>query len=258
MALAHNGMIRGLNSIHTQAPNIPSTDTKTIKDFLIYCQCWCESMHHHHDMEEENFFPAIEKLTGVEGLMASNVEQHRAFTPGFEVFHTYVQTCEPKDYDGVKLRSLVEGFAEPLTTHLSDEINTLRELHEYDSERVRSAYKDFEKLLMNTDNVRSRIRLIHTPANAMFGSNALHRLYSAPRTEGLKGAYMISRPCRSSYRISFITCLRGSTVGHGDSIRVRSGEIDGIWLFLTKMCKIDLCCIIQKYYLCSVIFRLIR
>lgn len=190
-------------------------------------------------MEEENFFPAIEKLTGVDGLMASNVEQHRAFTPGFEVFQTYVQTCEPKDYDGVRLRSLVEGFAQPLTTHLSDEINTLRELHEYDSERVRNAYKDFEKLLMNTDNVRPRIRLTDALANAMFGSNALHRLYSAPRTEGLKGAYMISRPYRSSYRISSITCLRGSTVGHGDSIRVRSGEIDGNWHFLIRTYRIN-------------------
>ena len=153
MALAHNGIIRGLNSVYLQAPSIPIKDTTTAKDILIYCQCWSESMHHHHDMEEQNFFPAIEKLSGVKGLMERNIEQHRAFTPGFDAFYEYSKNCAPKDYDGMKLRGLVEDFAEPLTKHLHEEIETLRALDKYDSAKVTQAYKDFEKLLMNTDNV---------------------------------------------------------------------------------------------------------
>lgn len=159
MSLAHNGMIRGLNSIYLQAPNLPSNDQAIVRDFLTYCQCWCESMHHHHDMEEQEFFPSIEKLSGVAGLMERNVEQHRAFTPGFEEFQTYVRTCQPKDYDGQKLKSLIDAFAEPLTKHLHDEIDTLRGLDKYNSAQVRGAYKRFEKLLMDTDNVRSLIQL---------------------------------------------------------------------------------------------------
>jgi hypothetical protein len=147
MALAHNGMIRGLNSIYIQAPNIPANDTTAKRDFLIYCQCWCESMHHHHDAEEAEFFPSIEQISGVKGLMAHNVEQHRAFTPGFEKFHEYAKTCKPKDFDGEELRILVEGFAEPLTRHLADEIETLKALDVYDSAQVREAYKRLEKLL---------------------------------------------------------------------------------------------------------------
>ncbi|KAF2651665.1 hypothetical protein K491DRAFT_85215 [Lophiostoma macrostomum CBS 122681] len=154
MALAHNGMIRGLNSIYLQAPLIPSSDSAIIRDFLTYCQCWCESMHHHHDSEEETFFPTIERISGIEGLMAENIEQHRAFTPGFQALHEYVRTCAPKDYDGAKLKSLVEGFADPLTKHLHDEIGTLRALDKYDSKQVRQAYKQLEKLMMDTDNVR--------------------------------------------------------------------------------------------------------
>jgi hypothetical protein len=110
-------------------------------------------MHHHHDCEEEEFFPNIERITGVKGIMERNIEQHRAFTPGFHEFHEYAQTCSPKDYDGAKLRSLVEGFAEPLTKHLRDEIDSLRALDAYDSAKVRDAYKRLEKLLMDTDNV---------------------------------------------------------------------------------------------------------
>lgn len=155
MSLAHNGMIRGLNSIYIQAPNLPKHDHKTVADFLTYCQCWSESMHHHHDMEEQEFFPSIERLSGVQGLMARNYEQHKAFTPGFEEFHAYARDTSPKDYDGQKVQTLVEGFAEPLTQHLHDEIESLRALSEYDSKEVREAYKRLEKLLMDTDNVKS-------------------------------------------------------------------------------------------------------
>ena len=155
MALAHNGLIRGLNSIYNQASHIPRNDLAVVQDFLTYCQCWCEAMHHHHDAEEHEFFPNIERISGVPGLMERNVEQHRAFTPGFDQFHEYAQTCLPKDYDGKKLRSIIEGFAEPLNKHLHEEIDTLRALDVYDSDLIRDAYRRLEKILMATDTVRS-------------------------------------------------------------------------------------------------------
>ena len=154
MALAHNGILQGLNSIYLQATHIPREDLDTIRDFLTYCQCWCESMHHHHDVEEKEFFPSIELLTDVQGIMERNIEQHRAFTPGFDLFHEYSWTCLPEDYDGLKIRSLIEDFAEPLTRHLHDEIETLRALDKYDSGRLYQAYQRAEKILIATDNVR--------------------------------------------------------------------------------------------------------
>ena len=86
--------------------------------------------------------------------MERNIEQHRAFTPGFDLFQEYSRTCSPKDYDAQKIRSLIEDFAEPLTQHLHDEIGTLRSLDQYDSGRIRQAYQRLEKTLMATDNVR--------------------------------------------------------------------------------------------------------
>ena len=111
-------------------------------------------MHHHHEAEEHEFFPSIESITGVKGIMERNYEQHRAFTPGFDLFQEYARTCSPKDYDGQKMKGLVEGFAEPLTKHLHEEIDTLRGLDKYDSAQVRQAYQRLEKILMDTDNVR--------------------------------------------------------------------------------------------------------
>ena len=154
MALAHNGILRGLNSIYLQATHIPRQDLDATRDFLTYCQCWCESMHHHHDAEEKVFFPSVEQISDVQGIMERNVEQHRAFTPGFDRFQEYSRTCLPQDFDGRKIRSLIEDFAEPLTQHLYDEIETLRGLDVYDSRRLRQAYQRFEKTLMATDNVR--------------------------------------------------------------------------------------------------------
>jgi hemerythrin-like domain-containing protein len=173
MALAHNGIIRGLNSIYLQATNIPREDLTTVQDFLTYCQCWCESMHHHHDAEEQEFFPNIERISGVQGLMRRNVEQHQEFTPGFDLFQTYAQTCPVKEHDGQKIKNLIEGFAEPLTRHLHDEIDTLRALDKYDSEAVRQAYKRLEKILMDTDNVSSIgiMVILNLVANAAVVSN---------------------------------------------------------------------------------------
>jgi hemerythrin-like domain-containing protein len=157
MALAHNGILRGLNSIYLQATHIPREDPDAIQDFLIYCQSWCESMHHHHDAEEKDFFPSIEQISNVRGIMERNIEQHRAFTPGFDLFQEDSQTCLPEAYDGQKIRTLIEAFAEPLSRHLHDEIETLRALDMYDSGRIRQAYQRLEKILMATDNVRSTL-----------------------------------------------------------------------------------------------------
>lgn len=150
-----------LNAIYLQAPHLPRSD---IHDFLTYCQCWCDSMHHHHDAEESDFFPSIALIADDRGIMEGNVEQHRAFTPGFASFQDYVRTCVPQDYDdGRQLRRLVEAFAEPLARHLHDEIATLRALDIYDSGRIRHAYRRFEKTLMATDNVR---RTLFWPSSA--------------------------------------------------------------------------------------------
>lgn len=143
-----------LHITYLQAPHIPHNDKPSQGDFFLYCECWCESMHHHHDAEEAGFFPNLEKIAAQPGSMAQNVKQHRAFTPGFEKFHEYVKTCDVKNFDGEKIQALVQDFAPPLTKHLQDETEMLKALEKHDSKEVKSAYKRLEKLLMDTDNVR--------------------------------------------------------------------------------------------------------
>ncbi len=238
MALAHNGILRGLNAMYLQATNIPSKDLETIRDFLTYCQRWCESMHHHHDAEETKFFPDVELLSGVKGLMTSNVEQHRAFTPGFDLFYEYSMTCPPKDYNGQRLVSLIEGFADPLTRHLQDEIDTLRALNKYDSVLLRKAYNDLEKLLMATDNV-SLLYDIDTARGRyfQFGDMTLSTesplLFLALQTGPMKEPFITSLPCLSLCLTLFTTGLDDGIEARGDSTHAQYGKIAGSWRLLT-------------------------
>ncbi|KAK3716324.1 hypothetical protein LTR37_006474 [Vermiconidia calcicola] len=206
MALAHNGIIRGLNSIYLQAPRIPRKDLDTIRDFLTYCQCWCESMHHHHDAEEAEFFPSIERIAKSPGLMTRNVEQHRAFTPGFEAFQEYASTCRAEDYDGQRLRSLIEDFAEPLTRHLRDEIDTLRALDVYDSGSIRQAYERLEKLLMATDNYRIA-PLVFGTADRNF-EGGMHNFPAVPFFVPYIIHYLYGRRYRGAWRFNPCTMWR--------------------------------------------------
>ncbi|GAM83325.1 hypothetical protein ANO11243_013120 [Dothideomycetidae sp. 11243] len=206
MALAHNGMIRGLNSIYLQAPLIPRDNKTVVQDFLTYCQCWCESMHHHHDAEEAEFFPSIERISGMPGLMERNIQQHRAFTPGFDEFSTYVHTCSPSDYDGGKVKTLVQEFAEPLTLHLREEIDTLRALDKYDSEQVRQAYKRLEKMLMDTDNHRIG-PLVFGTADRNF-EGGVHNFPAVPFFVPWIIHYVFARRYRGAWRFNPCTMWR--------------------------------------------------
>jgi len=79
MALSHNSFIRGFNSIYQQAPRVTLAADKT--DFVGYCIAWrnCVSQHHHY--EETEFFPALDKAAGKNGLMDGAVDQHGTFSP---------------------------------------------------------------------------------------------------------------------------------------------------------------------------------
>lgn len=77
MCVVHNAMVRGLNSIVIQGPNIQPAD---YTDFIGYSLCWHAVVHEHHTSEEDQFFPDIEKAVGEKGLLDSNVEEHRKYT----------------------------------------------------------------------------------------------------------------------------------------------------------------------------------
>ncbi|EPE31452.1 hypothetical protein GLAREA_12755 [Glarea lozoyensis ATCC 20868] len=132
MALVHNFLIRGLNCIYLQAPFIPA---ELRPDFIKFMQTWTVTIHHHHMGEEEKHFPWLEEDIGIPGYMQASVDQHHEFEPGLKAFEAHVVAVKEgtEEYDGQKVRDLIDGFAIILTKHLAEEIEALVGLEKFDA-----------------------------------------------------------------------------------------------------------------------------
>jgi len=100
MALSHNALIRGFNSIYQTAPRLFPAElagsetgnegpksalaagfTKSElrdaqRDFVQYCLAWARLLDEHHRVEEEGIFPAVERIVGEKGVMGKESEEH--------------------------------------------------------------------------------------------------------------------------------------------------------------------------------------
>lgn len=73
MAVVHNCILRGFNSIYNQALQVEPSE---YKNFISYAHALYLGLHAHHTGEETFAFPAIEAATGEKGIMDANVAQH--------------------------------------------------------------------------------------------------------------------------------------------------------------------------------------
>jgi hemerythrin-like domain-containing protein len=143
MALVHNLMARGLNSIYLQAPYVQPKDERS---FLRYIRHWHNLLEVHHTGEEEGFFDDVEEMAGEKGIMAANVNQHHLFHDAEREFIAYVDACLAKTqtYDGKKVVKMIDAFGPVLVQHLADEIPTLLGLKKY-GEKMRPVVERFDK-----------------------------------------------------------------------------------------------------------------
>lgn len=154
MTLAHNLMIRYLNSIYLQATGITQSDD--IAAFLFYCRAFCQLLHEHHRAEEEGFFPMIEEYTGKKGIMDREVEQHKAFDSSLHLFEQYVSETQPEDYSGSKLRTLIDEFAPALLKHLYAEVSSLISVgEEFGGDQLRQTFDGWEKELVKESQAKA-------------------------------------------------------------------------------------------------------
>ncbi|KAK9311348.1 hypothetical protein V1524DRAFT_411806 [Lipomyces starkeyi] len=130
MALVHNIIIRGRNSVYLQAPKLKNAD---VPDFLNYCQAWYWFVVGHHDSEEAVLFPTIEKATGVKGIMDEDVKEHAAFHHGLAEMKSYIETrlATPSKYNGDEFVKIFDSFAEAFHSHLTNEPLKLVSLARY-------------------------------------------------------------------------------------------------------------------------------
>ncbi|KAF8475697.1 hypothetical protein BDZ91DRAFT_190079 [Kalaharituber pfeilii] len=153
MALTHNVIIRGMNSIYLQCEHITPSMAAS---FLLYCQCWSEFIQNHHACEEVAFFPIIEKATGVEGLSEGNLEQHDAFLGGLQEFDKYVYNVHPSQFSGKKVLEILDSFAATLQSHLTDEVVWIMALSRFPNLNL-AAIDNYHRQYVRSQQSQSRI-----------------------------------------------------------------------------------------------------
>ncbi|KAJ3525965.1 hypothetical protein NM208_g11413 [Fusarium decemcellulare] len=100
MALLHNAIIRGFNSIYLQAPHVKDADKAA---FIGYSQTWFRFVKSHHDDEEDNLFPKVKDLLGDEAVWAETHEEHESFLTPLAAFNTYISNLTaPTDLDAAE------------------------------------------------------------------------------------------------------------------------------------------------------------
>lgn len=159
MTIIHNLLIRILNTVYLQCVNVERSPAD-VQDFVSYAIEWANMVEHHHHIEEEQVFPEIEELAGVPGLMQANVAQHEAFTGGLHEYMGYLVKVQKNEeaYSGEKLKGIIDSFMPTLRQHLSDEIDTLLKLAEYDCDWDDWFQKLMKKLLAKTNDPNLKVR----------------------------------------------------------------------------------------------------
>lgn len=77
MALLHNSIFRGFNSIYHQAPHVKDADKA---DFVGYSLTWFKFVKSHHDDEEQTLFPKVEELLGDTTVFAETHKEHGGYS----------------------------------------------------------------------------------------------------------------------------------------------------------------------------------
>lgn len=175
MALIHNVIIRGMNSMYLQAEYISPSKAS---DFLTFCQCWSELLHNHHHCEEHAYFPVIERACGLEGIADSNVDQHEVFMVGLHKFDDYVYKVAPTSFSGDKLIEILDLFCANLQMHLTDEILWIQSLSKYPQLDL-GAVDDHHASYIRARSSKTRLMPILLSNHDVTYEDAIHRWWPA-------------------------------------------------------------------------------
>ncbi|EGS18927.1 uncharacterized protein CTHT_0055400 [Thermochaetoides thermophila DSM 1495] len=124
MALLHNSILRGFNSIYLQAPLILEQDKA---DFIGYCLAWYKFVKSHHDDEEQTLFNKIEEVLQDKTIFAETHKEHESFLPGLAKFESYLTSVQtnPSSFDGEELVRIMSTFQADFEHHFHSEVATI-------------------------------------------------------------------------------------------------------------------------------------
>jgi len=156
----HNSLIRAYNAAYTAAAHIsPTTSSaRDIAGLLLYVQIIVEISHIHHDWEEKNYFPLIAEVAGdteTHGWEEESVDEHRAFgeqLTELEDFTIAAGRDKGQEFDGPKLRELMEALRPTLGKHFANEPSRFYALKDLDSGKLKVAFEKASRLAMEKND----------------------------------------------------------------------------------------------------------
>ena len=74
--------------------------------------------------------------------MKDNHAEHRLFHDGVAQLAQYAKTTGPSAYRSDDLLTIMDGFAQPLATHLTNEIESLLSIQKYSSEVASKVFRE--------------------------------------------------------------------------------------------------------------------
>lgn len=126
MALVHNAMIRGFNSIYQQAPYI---DNELSQDFINYSLTWASFVTSHHHDEEDNLFEKVSGLLDDKSIWTETQKEHDSFIDGVAHFQKYLKDLSKSTkLSADELVRIMDSFREPFGNHLHSEVQTIADL----------------------------------------------------------------------------------------------------------------------------------
>ncbi|KAK4167215.1 hypothetical protein QBC43DRAFT_312349 [Cladorrhinum sp. PSN259] len=129
MALLHNSIIRGYNSIWHQAVGLSEQDKA---DFIGYSLAWYKFVKSHHDDEEDNLFTKVGDFLKDDKIFEETHKEHESFLAGLAEFEKYLSGLKaPSDFSGDELRRIMASFQDPFENHFHSEISTIAKFSEH-------------------------------------------------------------------------------------------------------------------------------
>ncbi|KAF9074274.1 hypothetical protein BDP27DRAFT_1317577 [Rhodocollybia butyracea] len=170
MAWIHLVVWNSWKSSYFYADKFPKDDFQHYSEYALLT---AKFLIDHHEVEESDLFPVLEKKMGAES-MSQNEAQHHAFLHQLEGIVEYIRSAQisPAKFDAATYRAKVDAILVPIMQHLSDELDTLESsklLEHFSESEIDQINKAINKASRQGDNHKMLPFLLRNlPPNSPF------------------------------------------------------------------------------------------
>ncbi|EQK98961.1 hypothetical protein G6O67_007433 [Ophiocordyceps sinensis] len=139
MALLHNSLIRGYNSIRLQVPHVRDEDKA---DFVGYTRTWLRFIKSHHDDEEELLFPEMRSMLSDPEVWHDVPEEHETLLSELNKLDGYLGSLSNATaLTPGALLDIMDALHPTLEHHLHHEVSVMADMATHVKAPVRDSFE---------------------------------------------------------------------------------------------------------------------